>query len=411
MNILKLLFLSLIAIVCCCTVSCKQPIRNIAAKDAINQKDSCRLNPGHTYQIIVPTIGKYCANLPLMVVIDPHGAGKYAVGQFQEVVQKYPAIVVASNLIKNNFAGYIQSLDQLITDVKSKYPVGDQIYISGFSGGARMAIDYAISHQVTGLIACGALAQPEQIKAVNCTIMAVIGMDDFNFAEVAQYIVNPSNTPQNLMIELTNASHAWPEKELLTNVFGYLKLSSVNATNCTYSKSMAKDYFGEQKLLVDSLTRSNEAIKAALIARNMTKMNSSEKNSSFSLVYENLVNSEAYASQLDELTQSIRFEFKVRKAYYNALQQKDAVWWRKEINTLNSKIESEQNRYTQMAYRRIKGFLGIVCFSLSNRYSTSREREKLEQILAVYRMVEPDNADMLAFSKILEQLKGNIKRP
>jgi hypothetical protein len=388
----------------------KQSGNTLAKQAVIDRTDSCQLSPQHTYQIFIPAVDKSCTNWPVMILIDPHGDGKYAIDQFKEAAKKYPVILVASNLIKNNYSGYIQSIDELIADVKSKYPVGNTIYISGFSGGARMAIDYATNHRVNGIIACGALAQHEQITAVRCPLMAIVGLDDFNFIEAAQYVVDPLSIPQNLLIELTNASHSWPEKGLLTRAMGYLQLSSGESNTCFSTKSLVKAYVAEQKSCIDSFIRSKEALKAAMVARNMAISKTFEKSSSFQPIYAKLIEGNECIQQQEKLSVSLRFENEVRQAYFKALHQKDSLWWRNEITSLNSKIESEPNLYSQMAFRRIKGFLGIVCYSLSNQYVAGKDTEKLEQILAVYRMVEPNNADMLNFSAALEKMKGSTKR-
>ena len=86
---------------------------------------------------------------------------------------QYPAVLIASNLVKNGFDGYDGAIQTLIDDVHQKYPVGEVVFITGFSGGARMALGYALVHPVNGLILCGALANADQLNAVHCP--------DFNF--------------------------------------------------------------------------------------------------------------------------------------------------------------------------------------------------------------------------------------
>lgn len=364
----------------------------------------CKSNPAHSYQVVVPTGVTPLKQLPLLVSIDSHGDGKLAVNGFKEGAQQYKFIVVGSNLIKNNDASYIRELEELIADVRSRYPIGNTLYIGGFSGGARMAIGYASSHPVNGVIACGALAQPEEILLLKCNILSIIGMDDFNFMEAAQYVVNPDKIPSNLAIETTNASHAWPDKKLLTRAAGYLLLST-GSVNTIDRQLLSKRYVEEQKHRIDSLNKANEIIRSTLIAHNMSIIAPYEKEGSFHSLFQKLTQQENYQSQIKELNQSLQFESKVREGYYNALQQKDSVWWKREIEVLNSKVQSEKDLYTLMAYRRIKGFLGIVCYSLCNRYTGQKDTQKLEQVLPVYRMIEPDNEDMKNFSKVLQQLK------
>ena len=52
----------------------------------------------------------------------------------------------------------------------------------------RQALGYALTHKLSGLILCGALASADQINAITCPVFAISGMDDFNFMETAQYL-------------------------------------------------------------------------------------------------------------------------------------------------------------------------------------------------------------------------------
>jgi hypothetical protein len=72
---------------------------------------------------------------------------------------------------------------------------------------------------------------------------------------------------------------------------------------------------------------------------------------------------------------------------------------------LNSKINTEKDEFMQLAYKRIKGFLGILCYSMCERFSTENDAGNLEKALTVYQMAEPKNPDVQKFSKTLEQLK------
>lgn len=406
MRTFPLVLLILIPVFFWSSVSCQSKAKTSESSSVVDQTVTCQSNAQHGYHIFIPSVEVSCKNLPLLVVIDPHGDGKLAVSQFKDAVQKYPAVVVGSNLIKNNDAAYVQEIEELIADVKSRFPVGETLFVGGFSGGARMSIGFAANHRVDGVIACGALAQPNQIKTVHCPLVAILGIDDFNFVEAAQFVLNPSLVPPNLSIEITDASHSWPEKSLLTQVFGYLELTTSDAICGINKEPMTKTYIEEQTLRIDSLTQHKKPIQASIIAQNLAHSAEFESEGYFTSISEKLIQSEGYKLQHEELMASIRFEMKVREAYYNALLQQDSVWWKKEVDALNLKIVSEPNTYTLMAYRRIRGFLGIVCYSLCNQFIQNRDVPKLEQILAVYRMLEPNNPDMLNFSAVLQPLKG-----
>jgi dienelactone hydrolase len=384
---------------------CQSEGITMAKTEAIDRIETCRLNPKHSYQVFVPSVDASFKQLPLLISIDPHGNGKLAIEGLKDAAKKYQVLVVGSNLIKNNDVNYIQELDELIADVKSRYPVGNILFLGGFSGGARMALGYATNHRTDGILACGALAKTEEIHAISCKIMCIIGMDDFNFIEAAPFVLDPMAMPSNLAIEITKASHAWPEKDLLQPALGYLLLTVMPPGNLTEKRQYVRDFIAEQKQRIDKLNKTNEKLQAALVAHYMSNSIVFERETNFLTIVDELTNSSDFQSQVDELQKIIQFETQVRSSYFNALTQKDSTWWKPEIELLNSKIKTEKNEFAQQMYTRIKGFLGIVCYSLSNRFVQENDIPNLKKVLWVYRSIEPKNTDMVQFSKTLEHLK------
>jgi len=345
-----------------------------------------------------------------MIVIDPHGDGKLAIKQFKEAANTYPMVLIASNGIKNNVSGYLQLIDELISDAKSKYPVGSTIYFGGFSGGARMALDYVLNRNADGVIACGALANHDLIKAINCRIMAIVGTDDFNFIESAQFIIHPETIPQNLAIITTNASHSWPESGLLTQATGYLRLSSGENKTCKDANLLLKTYLAKQTGKFNALSQAKDELNAMLLARNFSLSKIFDPQGSFRSRYEKLVKQDAFVQQRDNLTTNLQFEVSFRDQYYKALQEKDSVWWKNEIKELNLKISTEKNGQRNLVYHRIKGFLGVACYSICSRATTQKDQTMLEQVVPVYRLLEPENPDQLYYSAVLAHLDKNPSR-
>jgi len=378
-----------------------QPLKS----PAIDRTETCLSNKKHTYQIFVPEVDASFRQIPLLISIDPHGDGKLAVNGFKEAAQKYQVVVVGSNLIKNNNTNYIEELDELIADVKSRYPVGNYLFVGGFSGGARMAIGYATNHKVDGVIAYGALASAKQIAALNNRVISVIGFDDFNFIEVAPFVIDPQQMPSNLLLETIDATHAWPQKNILQQTLGYMLLSTMPPGTPNEKKKMVQEYTTQQKSRIDNLMKTSNYVQAALITRNLFQFSYFEREGSFFSLFDQISNDTKYLQQVDKLSKSVQFEVNIRNGFYSAILEKDSAWWKQDIDLINSKIEAEKEEFMLAAYKRIKGFLGIFCYSLCERFTEEKNVLNLEKVLMVYRMAEPKNPDVQKFTKKLEQLK------
>lgn len=388
-------------------VSCSNAGNRGNTAGAVEKTDSCRLDPQHTYEVFVPARSKDAEKLPLLVILDAHGGGKSSLERFKLAAGHYTAVLVASNLVKNGLPGYDLAIKTLIGDARQKYPVSETIFITGFSGGARMALGYALKNKTDGLILCGALAGADQINALQCPVISISGMDDFNFMETAQYLFQQQAIPQNLKIELTHASHDWPDSLTLANTFGFLYLSSGKKNIPSSSKSQIKSYCTQQHTRIDSLEKAGDFLLALQVARNLSSTEPFNRDKSFISSYNNLKANSRYIDQMNRLEKCLRTETNARQPYLEAFTAKDSLWWKNEIGTIENKIKTEMDPFTADMYRRIKSFWGIACYSLGNQAVTEHNPENLEKVLVVYRLIEPDNSYIPYLSAFLYFWKGD----
>ncbi len=401
------LLILLLFILMCGLVSCSGTGDAHKKVNAVEKTDSCKVNPKNRYEVYIPERNRADEKLPLLIIIDAHGSGQFALDKFKKGANQYPVILVASDYIKNGFVNYESAIQTLIDDARQKYPAGKTIFMAGFSGGARMALGYALTHQPDGLVLCGALANASQINALYCPVISISGMDDFNFVETAQYLFQDKTIPKNLKIELTNASHNWPDNQMLANALGFLRLSCQNEDISSPTKAELNVFEKRQEDRIDSLKNRGEFLKAALIARNMSTTSTFNSDKSFTDTYQILKKNPLYIHQLSKLKNTLNFEMKARQPYLNAFSTKDSLWWKNEIQTINTKIKTEQDSFQVDMYRRIKGFWGIACYSLGNQAINSHNAEMLNKIIPVYRMLEPENSYVYYFSAFPYFWKGN----
>ncbi len=79
---------------------------SVRTGQVIEKTDSCQLDPKNTYEVYITERAASAEKLQLLVIIDSHGSGKFALDKFKQGANQYPAILVASNLVKNGFEGF-----------------------------------------------------------------------------------------------------------------------------------------------------------------------------------------------------------------------------------------------------------------------------------------------------------------
>jgi hypothetical protein len=404
-TIIRLLLIVLISTL---LFSCKtQNSHNIIhEKKLLNVYCSNEIN--HSYAIYVPSHEQKCSEMPVIIVLDPHGAGNSVINSFITASEKYKFIVAASNLVKNNYPSYNQSINNLVEDVKSKNSSANSVYLCGFSGGARMAISYAQSHKIDGILACGALAGNNELIACQTNIYSVMGMSDFNFPEIASYIISPELKPNSLFLEIAGDIHEWPDSSVLSRCIGYLITKSAKNNNSCLSKKQLLNNLEKSFLdIAGNMEQAQEYIKAKQLYSNLMELENLKHGNLIREKLESILNSSGYKSEFLEFKQSLEFERKVREAYYNAFNISDINWWNKEILGLNHQIEVTTDKYDLLVYKRIKAFLGIMCYSLSRNSIFTNDLEKAQKILAIYKNIEPQNPDMFFYTALYNLKSGN----
>lgn len=396
------------SIVISCFLSCSQgqPIYEV---ESIREADTCRYDSNHSYEIYLPPRLNEEEKLPLLIIIDPHGSGAHALNMFKYAANKYSVALVASNYIENGCSDYIKAISDLQADVKNKYPVNEVTFLTGFSGGARMALDYAQRTKVYGVISCGALASENQIRSIGSTVYSISGTDDFNFVETAQYLFNETTIPSNLKIELTNASHSWPDSMVLASAVAFQLLSSKSESIPDRVRENKNDFINTQVHKIDSCIIANKHINAWLIARNMNKSSAFKQNNKFKELCSEIQTNEYFINEIQQLKSALQFEMNVRTSYTAALSEKDSEWWAGELRSIENKIANEPDKYKQDMYKRIKSFWGIACYSFCNRAVQAKNTEMLRKILSVYKMIEPNNPDAFYFSAFVPYWQGNMQ--
>ena len=126
-------------------------------------------------------------------------------------------------------------------------------------------------------------------------------MDDFNFVETAQYLFQDKTIPKNLKIELTNASHNWPNSQMLTNALGFLRLSVRNDDIPSPTKAELNVFNQRQEDRIDSLKNRGDFLKAELIARNMSTTAPFNSDKSFTDKYQNLKKNRQYIKSVKQI--------------------------------------------------------------------------------------------------------------
>ena len=128
----------------------------------------------------------------------------------------------------------IKAWNAMVKDAQQRFRLDERrIYVTGFSGGARVAIFLAAQCQgcIAGVIAAGA-GFPVGLDATKRSplpIFVTVGVDDFNFAEISELdqILDKAGTTHQ--VEQFAGRHDWPPPEVAIGAIEWMELQAIRS--------------------------------------------------------------------------------------------------------------------------------------------------------------------------------------
>jgi predicted peptidase len=116
--------------------------------DSIPVKTSMDTN----YSLYLPSNYNASKKWPLLYVFEPAARGKLGVEVFDKYAEKYGYIVVCSNNSRNGpFMDNYAVLELTLESLQYRLSIDmDRFYVTGFSGGSRTAVSFAVLNPICG---------------------------------------------------------------------------------------------------------------------------------------------------------------------------------------------------------------------------------------------------------------------
>lgn len=213
-----------------------------------------------SYALYLPSYYTPEKKFPVIYAFEPAARGAYPVERFKAAAEKFGYIIVASNNSRNGLAGteIFPIVKNMLEDTSHRFSIDQtRVYLAGFSGGARVAISYAVSSKglFTGVIACGA-GFPQNLqptKDLPFVIFGTVGDEDFNYPEMR--LLDESLTKLNLphRIVTFEGGHDWASSEYCIKAIEWLELQAMKTNRRTKDEAFIESIWKRD---------SEEAIKA-----------------------------------------------------------------------------------------------------------------------------------------------------
>lgn len=355
----------------------------------------------HTFALYLPESFDPDTLSSIVFIFEPAARGKIGIQPFIQASEKYGHILVCSNDCRNGpYERNFEIANKLFTHIFSNFSIkNDEMYLSGFSGGSRLATTIAtLTNLFAGVVACGAgfsHVREHMPSTQNYAYVGMCGDRDMNYKEMLKNTDFLGLLKFNSTLITYDGEHRWPPKEQIERAMDWLNLQKLRKSESKVTEEILRQYQQDYILFkkfeeADQLLYSSEQLQRMLNDYNgLIAVDSLKK------IHGELLQSDAYKKSAADLESALKIEKKVSDKFLSRIREDfkkpskaNFKWWEKEIAKLNA-IEEKGDEETRKMVYRIKFDLFARAYSRKNALLHDVDKEKIELAERLLELIHP----------------------
>jgi len=360
---------------------------------------ACTADTNTTYALFLPPQYEEGKPSPLLILFDPSGRGLFPVNHFSSEAGKNGFILAGSNNSRNgmDFEQTTAIYRKMIADITKRFNIEKKaIYVSGFSGGSRVAGAVAITEAgIAGVVGCGAgLPAINRNPAGPFSYLAVVGNQDFNYTEIRQLDAMLESAHYQHHLLVFDGIHQWPPKALLPDIFAWLRFDAMRQKAIPADRNEINQFIEKNDKISDELANDGQLpaqhavfikmlhylqglIDLAPLQAEITRLASDKK----------II---AYEKQQQKL---LDLEQELQQKYSPELNLKNVDWWENQAAQLRSLTKQSRKPEVNQVYQRVLAFLSMNCYMYSNDALKRGNLVSAGKYIEIYQLVDPTNTE------------------
>ncbi|MBU1719198.1 MAG: hypothetical protein KKA07_09005 [Bacteroidetes bacterium] len=373
----------------------------------------CKANPGNCYEAFVPVGTKDGEQLPMIIFFDPAGKGEIPVGRYSALATKYKYIVVGSKSTKNGmpWSELTKITSELIADATARFNTAPRrLYLSGFSGGGRIASGYAVDKGgVTGVATCSAgLPLTEGTIRNSFNMIGFSGDEDMNFLELKQHESSLKGTNIPFHLVTFQGEHAWPEAEVFEKAFLWFEFQAMRSKIILKNDSLIAAYMKAAEnqtntFLLGGNTKGTYELSTEVIhfVKDLTDV------SEYESMKKKALDDKKFVSEAVKIDQLYLMETQKQQEYVTALNEKDISWWKAETERVFSDIKASSWREESAMLKRTLNYASLAVYMMTTRARSSNDSVAFFRDVAIYSLVDPENPETKFLQAVIAAQHGD----
>jgi pimeloyl-ACP methyl ester carboxylesterase len=350
---------------------------------------SCKMDVTNTYEVYLPTSLSDTAVYPVVVFFSPQGDGKVPVEKYKAIAEEWEFILVGSNYTRNGMDANLalNGANTLVNDVLSRFNVDPaRLYLSGFSGGARIAGGLALQRMdVTGVICCSA-APPESVAPRG--YVGIAGLGDMNYLEMKKFQATQTGASLSELL-VFDGKHEWPSPIMMENAMLMISLYQPGTAQSGDMNQMSDSLTANVLRQSDSLSQISCMLESNLLA----SAERAEKNYSGSgaiLDRRKKVSTSCVKSDEQKWKEVESKESDLQAVLQESILSHDTTWWR---GNADSYFETDKTGPEKFMRQRLRGYTSLLCYTYCGQAFSMNNVHAAEKLVKVYSIVDPENSE------------------
>lgn len=382
-------------------------VQHVYAKDSLLQLQTLNDN-SNTYTLYLPAGYDTTKQWPLLVFCDPHASGSYPVQLYRKLASAYGIILAGSNRSKNGMAPAESAalVSGVIDDLGKRLSLDKkQLFICGFSGGARVAGYTAMQRSdIAAVISCSAGIAAETAPAFIC--ISAAGTRDMNYNEVENQHKRLEQQKARCYFLPFTGKHEWAPNTVIASALACIRLEQTGAGVIAADTVKTKSYItaicdnGVSAGKTDHLIAAPHFMAALKAARTVKDTALPAR------LYKSITGTAEYKSLLAQETALLQKEQSLQQLYANAIVNEPLVWWPqnlKGIDTVTTTYSQQARRVTDMHFR-VWGYLSLMSYSYAGQALKQNNFPAADHFISIYKMVDPQNEEW-AYMRAMYEMK------
>lgn len=344
------------------------------------------------YGVYLPLSYRADAAFPVLYLFDSHGRSGLPLERYRALADQFEWVLIASENSKNGQqpAQSLAIFDALRRDTREKLWLDSaQVFVGGFSGGARVAAQVAQSRPgIAGVIACGAGYQPRPQDKF--AYIGLVGTEDFNYQEFRQLEQQMAAQGNEGLIEYFIGGHEWPAAPIMAKAFQYQQMRAMahelRPVDATQVDGMLARYREQDSTFAAT---AQDRYRHELQQKTIAYLKGLTDTKAMEALYAQLDSSAQVQGMLQRREMDFEREMELRQDYGDKLQTASLPDWER-ITGMLRKVGKGEGEDAWL-YMRLLNFLSLNCYMNATRALQVSDLPLADRMITIYSMVDPSN--------------------